>query len=65
MRCRPRTPLDHGSRCLPTRTIRVTRGRVTVEREMGSERPQACPQDVWPTADEWDAMVRERKAVKV
>lgn len=62
MKGRRRSPEDHGSRCLPTRTVRLVKGRETVELEMGSGRTDQRLL-TWVDDEEVEALMRERAAV--
>ena len=54
---------------LPTRTVRIVRGRDIREVEMGSgswcDDRRAVTDLFWPTKEEWDRLMRERAAVNL
>jgi hypothetical protein len=60
---RRRTEQEHAVCGLPTRTIRVTCGKRTIEREMGSGRTDQGPIE-WMSDEEAERMVREPAAVR-
>jgi hypothetical protein len=51
---------------LPTRTVRIVRGRFITLAEMGSgvDRAAWVARMVWPTEEEWKRLVEERSAVR-
>jgi hypothetical protein len=67
MKARKRSEQEHLAITLPTRSVRVTRGRLTHWIEMGSRRASVMPL-VLPDFDEIERIMREipdkRKAVE-
>jgi len=61
---RKRSDQEHADCRLPTRTIRVICGKLSIEREMGSGRTDQRLIE-WLTDEEWERIVRERAAVNV
>ena len=62
MNGRARSSAEHLSCTLPTRSVRVTRGRLVHWVEMGSRRASVMPLTL-PDFAEWERIMSERKAV--
>lgn len=64
MNARKRIPEDPGTQTLPTRSVRVSRGRIVWWVEMGSGRASQVAVTL-PSAEEWRRIMEAREAVRV